>query len=215
MIQTNTAYMSDPARAERTVRRFMKLTLREMKQMQTQNYVDYIMDKIAPAEDLSPETLEDMTYIELASLIAQVGGAACYDGYDYDSWSLQQSCYCYLAYILTDGKRRSITVRLFLALPLKAFYTCLESLFADGRMYEKFNYIRARCSYEDGYTIGDFLAEKLKKLSKAWLPIVPLDSYEDSVRAALGGIGRLLVDSFEAAFNPNDITTGKESFYYG
>lgn len=43
---TNTEYMSDPARAERTVRRFMDITLRELKRMQTRDYIGYIANKL-------------------------------------------------------------------------------------------------------------------------------------------------------------------------
>ncbi len=160
MIQTNTAYMSDPARAERTVRRFMKLTLREMKQIQTQNYVDCITDKLIPAECLSPVTLWNMLYIELARRIAQMGGSPQYDGYQYDSWAYQMACYQCLAGILIEGTHRSITVRLFMALPLSAFYACLERLRAGGSMAAEFEYIRTSCSCKNGYTVGDFLAEK-------------------------------------------------------
>lgn len=210
MIQTNTAYMSDPARAERTIRRFINLPLREMRQVQTQSYVDYIADKLVPIEGLTPEILWDMPYIQIACLIAQVGGSPQYDGYSYDSWALQMVYYQYLAAILRGASSSSLTIQLFMALPLKAFYACLESLCADGSMTAEFESIRADCSYRDGYAIEDFLAEKTKRLQKAWQPVVPLDAYERHIKTALQDIGKLLVGSFSTAFGRDYIMTGKE-----
>ena len=191
MIQTDTAYMSDPARAERTVRRFMNLTLREMKQMQDQDYVGYITDRLVSIEGLSPERLPDMPYIELACLIHNVGGQPRYDGYDYNSWDQQLVFYQCLAGILMDGNLYSIPVRLFMALPLKAFYAGLNHLM------KYFGRIRRLCSYREGYTISDFLEEKTQKLTKAWQPTTPLDSYQKTIIHSLSSIGFLLVESFQ------------------
>lgn len=200
MIQTNTQYMSDPARAERTIRRFLNITLREMEQVQTQNYTKYITDKLVLTEGLSQKKIQNMTYIELACLIHNMGGKPQYDGYNYDSRARQLTYYQFVASILKDGKQRSISVRLFMALPLKAFYDCLERISCVDDLSKEFADIRSQCRYQDGYTIGDFLEEKLKTLYKTWRPVIPLSTYEHTIKTALKDIGRLLIDSLYMAF---------------
>lgn len=191
---TNTEYMSDPARAERTVRRFMDITLRELKRMQTRDYIGYITNKLVLTEGLSLKKLPDMSYAELACLIHHVGGKPQYDGYSHDSRAQQMAYYRCVADILQDGRRRSIPVRLFMALPMRAFYTCLKRVCKTGS--KSFDALLSLCSHKDGYTIGDFLAEKTRTLSKAWQPIMPLDAYERIIKDSYRDVGIVLIDCF-------------------
>lgn len=205
MIQTNTQYMSDPARAERVVRRFMNITLREMKQMQIRDYTSYLTNKLILTEGLSEKKLQNMSYLELACLIANVGGKPQYDGYSHDSWAQQMVYYQCLASILRDGRRRSIPVRLFMALPLHAFHACLDRICSTDLL--SLQSFKACCCYKDSDTIGDFLNEKIKVLNKAWQPVMSLTAYEDIIKTAYKDLGILLVDSFYAAFSQQLCTT--------
>ncbi|MCI8888251.1 MAG: hypothetical protein HFG70_09230 [Hungatella sp.] len=200
MMQTNTQYMSDPARAERIVRRFMNLTLREMKQMQTRDYTNYLTYKLILTEELSPKKLLDISYPELACLIYNMGGNPRYDGYNHDSQAQQLAYYQCLASILRDGQKRSIPVRLFMALPLHAFYTALDSI--CGAEHPSLQAYRAYYNYKDSYTVGDLLNEKIRVLNKPWQPIMPLASYEDVIKNAYRDLGGLLVDSFLTGLLP-------------
>ena len=198
MIQTNTQYMSDPARVERVIRRFMNITLQEMKRMQTRDYTGYITDKLTLTEGLSPEKLPNMSYVELACLIDSVGGKEQYGSLNYDSWAQQMTFYQCLAGILSTGNRRSIPVRLFMALPLQAFYAWLNRMCGRGSL--TFSALRSRCSYRNGYTIGDFLAEKIDRLNSPWRPVIPLSAYKTTITGAHKDIGIVLVKSFRMAF---------------
>ncbi|MCI8401854.1 MAG: hypothetical protein HFI38_07165 [Lachnospiraceae bacterium] len=199
MIQTNTQYMSDPARAERVIRRFMNVTLGEMKQMQTRNYTGYLTNKLILTEGLSEKKLQNMPYLELACLIASVGGKPWYDGYDHDSRARQMMYYQCLAGILRDGRRRSIPVRLFMALPLHAFYACLDRICGAG--HPSLQSVQVYSCYKDSYTVGDFVNEKIKLLNQAWQPVKSLTVYEGVIKTAYRDLGILLVDSFHTTFS--------------
>ena len=200
MIQNNTQYMSEPARAERAVRNFANVTLRELRNERTKKYMDYIMDTIRSKEYLVKEKVQDMTYMELACLIDSVGGNSDYDGFEYDSFDRRLGYYKLAAYTLMDKSMASIPVRMFLALPLKAFYGCLNSISPGNGLPAEFEAVRDCCDYTKDYTVKDFLAEKIGALNKAWAPVMSFEWYKDNVIQNHEDIGRLLIDSFHMAF---------------
>lgn len=200
MIQTNVKYMSDPARAERTVNLFINTTLGNMRQGTSKRYFDYVTDHIAKIEALSPSLLQDMSYLELACLIDNVGKSHYYENVEYDSIGLQMEYYRLLAAGLKEGCRHLIPIRLFMALPLKAFYACLERLSTESGLSVAFQDTLRRCSCRDSYTIGEFLAEKEAVLQRPWQSIKLPDDYIHMMEDAYNDIGTLLVDSFAMAF---------------
>ena len=203
MIQTNTEYMSDKARVERTVQRFMNITIQELGAVQSKKYIDFITDEIIPREGLSAEKAQNMSYIEFACLIYHVGGNHKYDWHDHDSLSEQMFYFRCIAGALLDGGKVSIPIKLFLSLPLIAFYTYMDRVSAEGKnLLVEYSRIKARCQNpgKEGYTIRDFLLDKMGITNKAWIPINSLAEYESKIRTAYKDIGGLLVDSFHMAF---------------
>lgn len=202
MVQTNTEYMSDTARVERVVQKFMNMTLKEFKTPQTEQYIDFVVEEIIRREDLSGKRVQDMSYIEFACLIDQVGGNSLYDWKDHDSWSEQLFYFMCVAAMLVNGSKDSIPVRLFTALPLKAFYTYMGSNKCSygSSLQSEFEHIAKCCQYNEDYTIMDFLSEKINVLNKAWKPIQSLEEYQQKMMAAHKDIGILLINSFRLAF---------------
>lgn len=200
MIRTNAEYMSDPARAARVVRRFMDMTLGELSNTYTGKYIKYVVDEMIRKEYLSPEKVQDMTYLEFACLIDSVGGNPGYDCYQCDSLSRQLIYYKMAACILAEGSKYSIPVKLFSVLPLKAFYTCLERASAGRSMLLEFAYVKQCCRFKEGYTVKNFICEKLNAVSEAWSMAGPVAEYEDEIVFAHRDMGTLLIDSFRKAF---------------
>lgn len=201
MTKNNAEYMSDKERVERTVQRFVTTTLKELRDINAK-CIDFINEELEQNELLLHEKTQDMPYIEFACLIDHVGGNHSYDWDQHDSFSERQFYYKCIAGVLLDNKA-IIPVRMFTALPLKAFYEYLISVAdAAGRVHLQmaFEYIRECCQYREDYTIKDFLAEKIKILNKAWTPLESIRVYENTIRTAHRDIGRLLVNSFCYAF---------------
>lgn len=201
MKKTNAEYMSDKERVERTVQRFMQITLRELRDINVK-CIDFISKEIMQNEILSSEKTLDMPYIEFACLVDHVGGNKSYDWPNHDSFSERQFYYKCITVALLDNKA-TIPVKMFTALPLNAFYDYLLSLCDDGgrsHLQMELKHIRECCQYRKDYTIKDFLAEKLRTLNKAWLPVESIETYTDTIRTAHQDMGRLLVDSFHLAF---------------
>lgn len=202
MVQTNTEYMSDAARVERVVRKFMNMAIKEFRTPQTEQYIDYITFELIHREDLSEEKVQDMSYIELACMIDQFGGNPRHDWKDHDSWSEQLFCFICVANALINGSKDSIPVRLFMALPIKAFYAYMGSNRSSYRysLQSELKHITECCQYNEDYTIMDFLSEKMTVTGKAWKPIHPLEEYRQKMIAAHKDIGSLLISSFRLAF---------------
>lgn len=201
MTKTNAEYMSDEKRVERTVQKFMKIKLKELRDIHAK-CIDFINEEIMQKEVLSLEKALDMSYIEFACLVDNVGGNHSYDWSNHNSFSEQQFYYKCITGALLDSKA-TIPVRLFTALPLQAFYDYLIGMSDEEgriRLQMELKHIRECCQYKEGYTIRDFLAEKIRALNKAWIPIEPIRIYEHTVRTAHQDIGRLLVNSFHLAF---------------
>ena len=200
MIQTNTEYMSDKARAERVVRRFMDMTLSELAAAQNSKCIEIITEEMIPREGFSEEEIQDITYLEFVRLINGVGGNSDYDWYDHDSYAEQLTYYKMLTRALLDAGKVSIPVRLFMALPLKAFYTCLNSLSNRNALLKQFEGIKSSCHCSDNCTIEDFLSAEIYEGNKVWVTIMPIDDYKEQMKAAHIHMGNVLVDSFCTAF---------------
>lgn len=201
MTKTNAEYMSGQERVERTVQRFITTTLKELRDINAK-CIDFINEEVENNESLSHEKALNMPYIEFACLIDHVGGNHNYDWSNHNSFSERQFYYKCISGVLLDNKA-TIPVRMFTALPLKAFYEYLISMAdAEGQVHlqMQFKYIRQCCQYREDYTIKDFLAEKTKALNKVWTPIESIRIYEHTIRTAYQDIGRLLVNSFRYAF---------------
>lgn len=198
MIQTNTEYMSDKARAERVVRRFMDMTLSELAAAQNSKCIEFITEEMIPREGFSEEEIQDITYLEFVRLINGVGGNSDYDWYDHDSYAEQLTYYKMLARALLNAGKVSIPVRLFMALPLKAFYTCLNNMSNRKALLKQFEGIKGR--YSDNCTIEDFLSAEIYEGNKVWVTIMPIDDYKEQMKAAHIHMGNVLVDSFCTAF---------------
>lgn len=202
-MQTNTEYMSNPARVERVVQGLMCMTLGQMSNARTDAFIEFAAAELIEKEHLSAERMQDMPYIEFACLIDSIGGNPKYDYPDHDSAREQLALYKMAASILMEMGKSSIPVRLFLALPLKAFYTYMDSASAQGGMMDEFEAVRNYDShYKEGCTINDFLSEKMGAARKSWIPITSMEDYKQSIVNAYKGMGSLLVDSFRRAF-PN------------
>lgn len=214
MILTNTEYMSEPARVERVVRKFMNMTLRELRNTGTKKYLDYIIGTVTSGQGLSIEKGKDMSYAELACLIDKMGGDPRYDFFDLDSFTEQRLCYKMLAYTLTEGSRASIPVRMFSMIPLKAFYEYRCLCLSGREPADEFPYIEKCCGYKEGYTIKDFILEKTKVLERPWSLNGPLEEYEETVLDAYDDLGRLLVGSFRQDADSSYDTNGKEENSY-
>ena len=209
MLQTNTEYMSDRSRVDRTVWRFLDLTIKELKSMneKTKKNMEFITDAIVPREGFSKDRILNMPYRELACVVNSVGGNVDYDWDTHDSYSEMLLYYRMLANILLEGQKASIPIKLFLAIPLKAFYDymadCLESSNKlDARALKNdFLELKERCTdWKEGYTIGDFLNEKCQAATKPWILLTPIKKYTEEIKKAHEDIGMLLVDSFSIAF---------------
>lgn len=210
MVQTNTEYMSDAARVERVVRKFMNMTVKELKKVQSKKFIDFITNEIIPKEGLSEEKVQHMSFMEFACLIDHVGGKPQYVWHNHDSLSERLFYYRCIAGALLEGSKASIPIKLFTALPLMAFYMYLDRVSVGEKDFrEEYVYVKRHCSYREGYTIKDFLVEKITVINKAWVPIDSLAEYEDKMRTAYADLGRLLIDSFLMAFpdkfHPKDI----------
>lgn len=213
MFQTNTEYMSDKARAERVIRKFLNITLGELMTAQNRQCIEFITKELIPREGL--KEVPNITYLEFVRLIDSVGGNPDYDWYDHDSYAEQLTYYKMLTKALLECGKVSIPVKLFMALPLEAFFACLGSM--SGKrllLMRKFERVKNCCKYSDDYTIRDFLADKFSEGSRAWLTITPIDEYEEDIRAAHIDMGRVLVGSFCTAFSGlnTEVSLSKEKF---
>ena len=211
MVLTNTEYMSDPARADRVIRKFMNMTLRELGEACRRKDIYWIGsiadDMIASAEDLSVEKTQDMTYLEFACLIEHMGENPGYDEREDNRRSMQQFFYKLAAQDLMEGNKTSIPIRLFMALPLKVFYASLAGYAEQNRVYTGikttgfYGFVKDCSNYSGNCTIGDFLSRKIDATGKAWEPLDSLEKYEEEIRTAHADIGELLMGSFSRAFS--------------
>lgn len=202
MMLTNTEYMSDKARADRVVRKLMNLKFKEFRTPQNERYIDFIAEEIISREDLSETKVQNMSYIEFACLVDRIGGNSRYDWEDHDSWSEQLFYFMCVGAALMNGSRESIPIRLFTALPLRAFYAHLNRN-RDPRghsLLSEYRRITECCQYNKDYTIMDFLSEKMKVINTAWKPLQPLAEYQKKITDAHRDIGSLLIGSFHLAF---------------
>ena len=213
MMQTNKEYMSDMARIERIVQKFMNITLKDLKDKETEKHLHFITEAVIPREGLSEEKIQDMSYIEFACLVNNAGGNPEYDWSDHDSWSEQRIYYQCMASILIKKCKNSIPVKLFLAIPVKNFYDYLYKAADSGKepfcLYDKsavmglrnkYTLLTKNCKMRDGYTIKDFLQDKCALMNKAWCPITSIEKYAGDIKTAHEDAGKLLVDSFLLAF---------------
>lgn len=197
---TNTEYMSDPQRVERVVQRFLALRLGALMNPNTKRYLDYITDLVFYKEAIDKEKAQDMSYADFACLIHQVGGRQSYDGETYDSWHEQMVEYRFLAETILDISSCSIPARMFLELPLAAFYAYLYGVSHSYGLVQELNAIKGSQGYSPDYTIRDYLTENLNILEKSWVPVLALEDYAQRVRDAHQNVGRVLVQSFRLAF---------------
>lgn len=207
MVRTNTEYMSDKDTLDYVINRFINMTVKEFNDIDSNDMND--TDKeIIDMEELSEAKMQNMTYIELAFLIQHVGGNTDYDDYyseeSCDSFSLcRLLCRCY-AKVLLAGDESSIPVRLFLAIPLEAFFDYMISVSNDNNkkvLKMMFDYMKDHCAFYPDRTIKDFIKEKIRESNKAWSPGTSLDKYKNSINGAYGAIRQLLVTSFYIAFS--------------
>lgn len=216
MIQTNTEYMSDKARAERVIRKFMNMTLGKLVTTQNRKCMEFITEEMISREGLSEEEIQNMTYLEFVRLIDGVGGNSDYDWYNHDSYAEQLTYYKMLTNAILNSSKVSIPVRLFMALPLTAFYSCLSDISGKNALLRELTRIKSRCKCNDDYTVRDFLSDKLSEANKVWVTIVPIHEYEEKMKAAHIDMGKVLVDSFCTAFSGFDmeVSLSKERFGY-
>lgn len=192
----NTQYMSNPSRVESVITSFMNMTLRELLELDqaTHNcYIDNILIGLGLREDreLSKEQL-DMKYIELACLLNRT----------YIVSEIEQMAYCqYMAYFLMSGEHKSISVKMFMAVPLRSFYFYLDSISDKPGLLKQFKYIIDHCAYSDSYTIGNFIKEKYAIINQPWWIGSSIEEYRESIANACMDIGKLLFDSFQEAFS--------------
>lgn len=192
----NTQYMSNPSRVESVVTNFMNTTLRELLELEesTHNcYIDNILIGLGLREDeeLSKEQL-DMKYIELACLINSTYIVNVIE---------QMAYYQYMAYFLMSGEHKSLSVKMFMAVPLRSFYFYLDSISDKPGLLKQLKYITEHCTYSDGYTIGDFIKEKYAIINQPWWIGTPLEEFRQSIADSCMDIGKLLFDSFQEAFS--------------
>lgn len=205
MVQTNTAYMSDPARVERIVQRLMQMPLAEIEKSgcdakAQHDRVGFVMFELVQRENLADDKIQKMSYAEFACLIDNVAKSSKYYWKDHSRLSEQLMYYKCLDGLLLEAARTSIPVRMFMALPLKAFYRHLINA-ADR---EGKDALRKELAYFKGYgekcTIQEFLWNRNGVLNKSWMPFIPFKSYAKEIRIAHRDVGRVLVDSFRMAF---------------
>lgn len=217
MSQSNTEYMSDMTRIERIIQKVTNITLKEL----NQNNIGW-RNSISPVEfvatelfrDGYPEKMQETTFLEFLHMVAKVGGNPMYDWDDHSSWSEQLFYYKCVALALTNASVVSVPIKMFLAIPLQAYYVYLERA-AHGiklkkQVRDNFSYIKNSCEYTKDYTIKDYISEKMDRLSEAWLPIEPLSDYKRKIETAHLDIGTLLVSSLCLSF-PKKTCTVKSS----
>lgn len=199
MVQTNTGYMSDPERAERIVRRFTGTRIKEFLTPGNRKWIRFMTEAMIPREGLSEKELQDMEYLEFTRLVYSVGANSQYDWFSHDSRTEQLIYFKCLAEALIEGSKVSIPVKMFLELPLKAYYNCLDSVRTIGPLGNHFENLKECFAYKEGYTLRDCLQEKLKEIRKAWTMCIPLEQYRENIEDAHGHIGWLLVWNFWAS----------------
>lgn len=205
MLQTNTEYMSDKKRIDRTVWRFLDTTIKELESAneRAKKCMEFITEVIVPREGLSKDRIQNMSYRELACVVSSVGGNEDYEWESHDSYSEMLLYYRMLANILLEGKKVSIPIKLFLAIPIEAFYEYMSDChkYNARALKNDFLELKERCTnWKEGYTIGDFLNEKCEAAGKPWVLYTPIEKYTETIKLAHEDIGTLLVDSFSVAF---------------
>lgn len=208
MVRTNTEYMSDRDTLDYVINRFINMTVKELNDIDS-NDMNNAEKEIIDLEELSETKMQDMKFIELAFLIHNVGGNSDYDNYysvdSCNSYILRMVLYRSFAKVLLAGDESSIPVRLFMAVPMEAFYRYLISISAGNDKKEelKREYLHMRKYYNNNpdYTIKDFIMEQIHESSKAWNPMSSLRKYAGNIKVAYNDIGRLLVKSFCLAFS--------------
>lgn len=206
MVRTNTEYMSDGDTLDYVINKFINMTVKELNDIDSDDMNDTDRE-IIDMEELSETKMQDMTYIELAFLIHHVGGNDDYDNYysskSCDSYSLRLVLYRCFARVLLTGDEVSIPVRLFMAIPLRAFYKYLISISSDKKneLRREFYYMRKFFYNDPDYTLQNFIKDRIRETNKAWNPVGSIEEYKRKIKAAYGDIGRLLVKSFCLAFS--------------
>lgn len=220
MEKTNREYMAEPARVERTLQRFTKMTLHELKavQQKKRNYAEWCMDGAIAIENLDREKAETMSYMDIICFLHNIWGDDRYagirngDGTAYPSDLCQDFTYKMLARLLLDVQMKSVPIRLFMELPLKAFYGYLERISRDALLSREYRmacdeYVKLKDLstvelagvYEA--TIKDVLRLCNNVFCMAWIPTqMELENYSQSIMSAYRLVERLLVKSFRLAF---------------
>lgn len=212
MKKTDYDYMSEPTRVKRVVQGFTEMTLHDFRTMQLKDrrFADFFSSVIIETENLS-EKAEHMKYTDIICLIENMTGNEAYggdmNGDPYTGDELQLFHYKSIQNLLLDVFTRCIPIRLFLALPVKAFYKCLWDI--SGRNILAIEYRSVRKLYtklggkerEDEITIKDVLDQCAAIYRKPWsIPFNSLERYKEDMLYAYNLTGKLLVKSFKEAF---------------
>lgn len=200
MMMSNTEYMSDPARVERVVQKVLNLKLKDISEAGGKKQIDFVLEPVIKNEVLVSSMAMNMSFLEFACMVENIGESPDYDFNDHDRYSEQQFAYLCMGIALRNCSSKLVPVRLFLALPIKAYYEYLQRCSGKSCLLpEYFSLVEYKGLKED-VTIGEFLQKKIDATRDYWLPVSSLKKYEREIREAYKDIGRLLVDSLSTAF---------------
>lgn len=198
---TNTEYMSSRDTLDYVMKKFTNMTIKDFEAFSPDG-MELIDGVIVEMNDLSEKKMQDMTYIEFAFLLHNVGKNTDYTTLEY-SRVIQMQIYFILARVMLDGNKQSIPIiRMFLAVPLKAFYEYMISLSGRrrGELRQEYYYMKKNFRNNSDYTIQDYIEAQVSESKSSWNLTTSLEEYGKRIEAAHKAMGRLLVRSFYLAF---------------
>ena len=204
----------EPAQVDHIIRRFMSMPLQEIKQYQRADVplADCFTEAIIDVEELDKKKTQYMDFLDIFCLIEHISENPAYettrdDGSDCSAYLFKIFHYRMLMRYLLNANERAIPVKLFLALPVRAFYAYLENVACNKEMYNEFNLVKCcirefmKDFDENTTTIKQVLDAVSKTLQKEWLPMsLSSDKYESMIMKTYELLGRFLIGSFKMAF---------------
>lgn len=130
-------YYSDPKAVASAVHKFMNITVDEISNTKSVDHrLKVITAEIIVTEGLDKDMLGKMNYTDLIAML-EMSGDVKYEG-EYNSHEICTSevfnlfMYKHLLLIILEAANNAIPIRMFLELPLQAFFMYLESVLNKG-----------------------------------------------------------------------------------
>ncbi len=219
-------YYSDPETVASAVHRFMNITVDEMNNTKIVNRNFRVMtSEILQREGVDTSLLDNMNYTDLITMLEMSKDSKYTVKYNKYSDEICTSevynlfIYKVLLLIILEAAKNAIPIRLFLELPLQAFYAYIENVKGGKEQHNDYAVIgneieRLHGEFKKDISIKELLMKAREKVCKDWgIVDKPIDEYKQMVFDELMLVKRVLALTFMEVF-PERFTLFEEDVKY-